>query len=57
MTALLDTHTLVWYAFGDPLLSATANALISDGSNTIYISPASYWEIAIKVALGKWQLQ
>ena len=57
MTALLDTHTLVWYAFRDPKLSATAEAVISKGSNRILISPASYWEIAIKVALGKWQLR
>jgi PIN domain nuclease of toxin-antitoxin system len=30
--------------------------LIEDPANEVFVSPASYWEIAIKVALGKWQL-
>jgi PIN domain nuclease of toxin-antitoxin system len=50
---LLDTHTLLWYALGDPRLSATAQALIVDATNDVLISPASFWEIAIKVSLGK----
>src|SRR5205814_10398858 len=37
-------------------LSPTARRLIQDASNEVLISPASYWEIAIKVSLGKWQL-
>jgi PIN domain nuclease of toxin-antitoxin system len=50
---LLDTHTLLWYALGDPQLSNTAGGLILDAANEILISPASYWEIAIKVSIGK----
>ena len=57
MRVLLDTHALVWYAFADPQLSATSRTLILDPSNEILVSPVSYWEIAIKVSLGKWQLQ
>lgn len=57
MKALLDTHTLVWFAFADPKLSNTARLIIEDRMNQIFVSPASYWEIAIKVSLGKWQLQ
>ncbi len=57
MRVLLDTHTLIWYAFADPQLSATARTVIMDPLNEILISPVSYWEIAIKVSLGKWQLQ
>jgi PIN domain nuclease of toxin-antitoxin system len=53
---LLDTHTLLWYVLGDPQLSATAQALIIDPANEILISPAWYWEIAIKVSLGKLKL-
>jgi PIN domain nuclease of toxin-antitoxin system len=49
---LLDTHTIYWYIEGDPQLSATAQTLIQDASNEILISPASYWEIAIKVQNG-----
>jgi PIN domain nuclease of toxin-antitoxin system len=53
---LLDTHAMYWYIEGDPQLSATAQTLIQDASNEILISPASYWEIAIKISVGKWKL-
>jgi len=53
---LLDTHSLVWFAFADPKLATPAKGVIEDPANEILVSPASYWEIAIKVALGKWQL-
>lgn len=56
MRFLLDTHTLFWYLEGDSKLSTTAQAVIQDSSHEILISPASFWEIAIKVSLGKWQL-
>ena len=56
MRLLLDTHAMYWYIEGSPELSATAQRLIQDASNDILISPASYWEIAIKISLGKWQL-
>lgn len=56
MRILLDTHALYWYIEGDPQLSATARTLIQDALNDVLISPASYWEIAIKVSLEKWQL-
>jgi PIN domain nuclease of toxin-antitoxin system len=53
---LLDTHAMYWYIEGAPQLSATAQTLIQDASNEVLISPASYWEIAIKICNGKWQL-
>ena len=53
MRLLLDTHALLWYVVNDAKLSATAQALIVDAKNEILISPASYWEIAIKVSIGK----
>jgi PIN domain nuclease of toxin-antitoxin system len=53
---LLDTHTLYWYVEGDQKLSRTAQSLIMDTTHEVLISPASYWEIAIKVSLGKWAL-
>ena len=40
----------------DPKLSSTAQRLVQDASNEVLISPASYWEIAIKASLGKWKL-
>ncbi len=56
MRLLLDTHAMYWYVEGDPRLSATARTLVQDASNEVLISPASYWEIAIKISIGKWQL-
>lgn len=53
MRLLLDTHTLLWFTVGDALLSSTALALINDAGNDKLVSPASYWEIAIKVSIGK----
>jgi PIN domain nuclease of toxin-antitoxin system len=53
---LLDTHALYWYVEGDAHLSATARTIVQDASNEVLMSPASYWEIAIKLSLGKWKL-
>ncbi len=56
MRLLLDTHAFLWFLLDDPLLSATAQAVIVDPLNDIEISPASYWEIAIKIRLQKYAL-
>jgi len=53
---LLDTHALYWYIEGASPLSTTARTLIQDAANEVLISPATYWEIAIKISLGKWRL-
>ena len=57
MSILLDTHTFIWFVLDDPKLPATAKALVEDPTDDIFISPASCWEIAIKVRLGKLDLQ
>ncbi|MBC8114810.1 MAG: type II toxin-antitoxin system VapC family toxin [Candidatus Saccharimonas sp.] len=56
MRLLLDTHAFLWFLLDDPGLSETARNLIVDPGNDIEISPASYWEIAIKIGLGKYSL-
>jgi PIN domain nuclease of toxin-antitoxin system len=53
---LLDTHSMYWYIEDDSQLSGRARTLIQDASNEILVSPASYWEIAIKINIGKWRL-
>jgi len=53
---LLDTHSFLWFVTGDSQLSSTAQALIGDLSNEVLLSPASHWEIAIKVSIGKYPL-
>jgi PIN domain nuclease of toxin-antitoxin system len=56
MKILLDTHSFLWFVLNDSQLSATAQTLISEPQNDIYISPASYWEITIKISIGKYRL-
>ena len=56
MRLLLDTHTFLWFLLEDPQLSTTASDLIIDPTNDIEVSPATYWEIAIKISLGKYEL-
>lgn len=53
MRLLLDTHTLLWFKLGDSQISPAALTLINDASNDKLVSPTSYWEIAIKVSIGK----
>ena len=55
MNFLLDTHTFLWFIDGNSSLSEHARVLIEDSQNTIYVSMASIWEMAIKVSLGKLQ--
>jgi len=50
---LIDTHTAMWFFNGDAKLSKTANEIIYDFSNPIYMSIASAWEVAIKLSIGK----
>ena len=56
MSLLLDTHAFLWFLLDDPRLSVRAGTLIADPLNVIEISPASYWEIAIKIRIGKYIL-
>ena len=56
MRILLDTQALLWYLLNDNKLSTKADALISEPANQILVSPASYWEIAIKISLDKYKL-
>jgi PIN domain nuclease of toxin-antitoxin system len=53
MTLLLDTHAFLWWLDNPRLLSKAARKAISEGKNTVYVSAAVVWEIAIKKSLGK----
>jgi PIN domain nuclease of toxin-antitoxin system len=53
MDVLLDTHVLFWW-FSDTIrLSKRASSIIANPDNTVLISAATAWELAIKVNLGK----
>jgi PIN domain nuclease of toxin-antitoxin system len=53
MGFLIDTHILIWYLDGDKRLSNKIRQRIDDENNSIIISVASLWEIAIKLRLEK----
>ena len=57
MRYLLDTHVFLWSLFADEKLSSRARAVISDVSQVIAVSTITYWEIALKYALGKLELE
>ena len=56
MKYLLDTHTFIWSFMCPDKLSKRVFSIISDANNTIYVSPITFWEIAIKHRLGKLNL-
>ena len=55
MNFLLDTHVLLWWLGGHVSLSKTVHRMMSDGTNLIFVSAATAWEISIKQTLGKLQ--
>src|SRR5262249_14769700 len=54
---ILDTHAFLWFVLNDPQLSAVARQLIAAPGHRLWLSPASFWEIAIKLSTGKYVLQ
>ncbi len=52
MKALLDTHTFLWAIADEGKLSRRAKQIYT-GSNDLWLSAASMWEILIKVQAGK----
>jgi PIN domain nuclease of toxin-antitoxin system len=52
LNLLLDTHILLWWLASSRHLPAPARAAIL-GSERIYVSAATAWEIGIKVSLGR----
>ena len=53
MKIILDTQAWLWWVASPDRLNQRANRQIADKNNTIYLSVASAWEIAIKYGLGK----
>lgn len=53
MRLLLDTHIGLWAIVDDARLPRPAKDLIADPANTVFVSAASVWEIAIKHGLAQ----
>jgi PIN domain nuclease of toxin-antitoxin system len=53
LNLLLDTHCWLWWIAEPERLNQGVLEQIQDPGNTVYLSAASSWEIAIKVSIGK----
>lgn len=47
---------MLWFILNDLRLSRKARDRIVEAEGIVYVSPASLWEIAIKISLGKYKL-
>lgn len=54
---LFDTNVLLWFLAGDKRLSPEARQSIENPFVKKYVSIASAWEVAIKISLGKLELE
>ena len=52
MRLLLDTNAFLWFVLDEPNLGKRAREVIGDAANDVEVSPATLWEIAIKIRLG-----
>ena len=53
MNIILDTHAFIWLMNGDHQLSEKALIEIRNTENEIFLSDVSFWEISIKIKIGK----
>lgn len=53
MKLLLDTHAFLWWLSDDARLGPSARTAIASRAALVHVSAATVWEIAIKSALGK----
>jgi PIN domain nuclease of toxin-antitoxin system len=53
---LLDTQAFLWLVGGSPKLSRKAVRAFEDEGNELSFSLASAWEMAIKISLGKLEI-
>lgn len=53
MNLLLDSHTLLWYSQDNPALTKKVLALLQNPENDLFVSIATFYEVAIKINSGK----
>jgi PIN domain nuclease of toxin-antitoxin system len=53
MKLLLDTNLLLWAPADAAQLSNEARLLIDNRDNSLFFSPVTLWEVAIKRGLGR----
>jgi PIN domain nuclease of toxin-antitoxin system len=53
---LLDTHLVLWWLSGDPRLPQPVVERVQAPQAEVFVSQASLWEMAIKVSIGRLQV-
>ena len=56
MKLLLDTHTFIWWDSEPERLTQQVLSMIQNPKNMLLVSMASFWEMQIKLQLGKLKL-
>lgn len=56
MNILLDTNAFIWFSEDDEKLSNKGRVIIEEENNVIFVSVATFWEIAIKKSIGKLEM-
>jgi PIN domain nuclease of toxin-antitoxin system len=53
VSLLIDTHVFLWFESGSVKLAPGLRKTIAQSDERVFISAASFWEIAIKRRIGK----
>jgi PIN domain nuclease of toxin-antitoxin system len=53
MKYLIDTHVVIWFLEGNTNIPEKTRLIITGPDNEILVSIATFWEMAIKLSLGK----
>jgi PIN domain nuclease of toxin-antitoxin system len=57
VSLLVDTHVFLWFEMGSTRLSPALRKTIARSDERVFVSAASFWEIAIKRRIGKLVLE
>lgn len=57
MKYLIDTHILIWLAISPQKITNRNLCILENPLNRIYVSTVTLWEIAIKLSIGKLDMQ
>ncbi|MBS7260044.1 MAG: type II toxin-antitoxin system VapC family toxin [Treponema sp.] len=57
MKYLIDTHVFIWALMDTKKISKKVTSILENVENEVYISPISFWEMAIKYQSKKLDLQ
>jgi len=56
MKYLIDTHIFIWFMMNPEKISKSVMKILTNEDNRVFISPISFWEMAIKYQAKKLDL-